>query len=164
MTEASANSPPGQLLAIRAMEVIPRPRRSVYPTNLAKAVLGRDKRVLGQLFGLQNFGVNLTTLEPGSQSALLHSHSQQDEFVYVLSGALTLSTGDHSMVLSEGMCAGFAANGPAHHLINHSAFPATYLEIGDRSEGDVITFPNDDLHSPAESPRRFIHKDGTAYE
>jgi uncharacterized cupin superfamily protein len=45
---------------------------------------------LGNEFGLQNFGVNLTQLEPGSVAALLHSHTKQDEFIYVLEGAPTL--------------------------------------------------------------------------
>lgn len=36
------------------------------------------------LFELTNFGVNLTHLEPGGISALLHSHEKQDEFVYML--------------------------------------------------------------------------------
>ena len=164
MTEGASSRDPDRPLAVHAMDVVPRPRRSVYPRSLASAVLGRDKRVLGQVFGLQNFGVNMTTLDPGAQSALLHRHSRQDEFVFVLAGVLTLVTEDDSIELTEGMCAGFPANGHAHHLVNRSGLPATYLEIGDRSEQDAITFPRDDLHSPAETPRRFLHKDGSAYD
>ena len=164
MTVKSSGPHSDRPLALRAMDVDPRPRRSVYPGSLSAAVLGRDKRVLGQVFGLRNFGVNMTTLEPDAQSALMHRHSTQDEFIYVVAGTLTLCTEDDCVDLSEGMCAGFPANGPAHHLVNRSGFPATYLEIGDRSNGDVVTFPQDDLHSPAGSPRRFLHKDGSAYD
>jgi uncharacterized cupin superfamily protein len=46
----------------------------------------REKRPLGDLFGLTNFGVNLTRIRPGGESALLHCHSKQDEFVYLLEG------------------------------------------------------------------------------
>jgi uncharacterized cupin superfamily protein len=38
----------------------------------------REKRQLGDQFGLKNFGVNLTRLFPGGESALLHRHSKQD--------------------------------------------------------------------------------------
>jgi uncharacterized cupin superfamily protein len=49
----------------------------------------RQKRLLGDLFGLTNFGVNLTRLTPGGESALLHRHrhNKQDEFIYVLEGS-----------------------------------------------------------------------------
>ena len=52
----------------------------------------RAKRPLGDLFGLKNFGVNLTRLAPGGESALLHRHSLQDEFIHVLEGHPTLVT------------------------------------------------------------------------
>jgi uncharacterized cupin superfamily protein len=45
---------------------------------------GREKRPLGDLFGLTNFGVNHTTLAPGGVSALRHAHTTQDEFIYIL--------------------------------------------------------------------------------
>jgi uncharacterized cupin superfamily protein len=45
---------------------------------------GREKRPLGDLFGLTNFGVNLTTRAPGAVSALRHAHTTQDEFIYIL--------------------------------------------------------------------------------
>ena len=77
-------------LAIVAAEAPPRAKPSNYPPLLAERVKGRTKRVLGDLFGLKNFGVNLTTVAPGSCSALLHRHTRQDEFVYVLEGELEL--------------------------------------------------------------------------
>ena len=55
-------------------------------------MLKRDKRPLGDLFGLTNFGVNLTRLKPGGSSALRHAHAKQDEFVYILDGRPTLIT------------------------------------------------------------------------
>jgi len=164
MGSEPSNSQSRPPLAIKAIDVVARARRSVYPAALAAPVLARDKRVLGDLFGLRNFGVNMTTLEPGAQSALMHRHSAQDEFIFVVEGLMTLHTDHGSVDLSPGMCAGFPADGLAHHLANHSASPATYLEIGDRRENDVVSFPRDDLHSPAGSPRRFLRKDGSSYE
>ena len=67
----------------------------------------REKRALGDLFGLKNFGVNLTRLLPGGESALLHQHSKQDEFIYILTGEPTLVTDAGVAALRPGMCAGF---------------------------------------------------------
>lgn len=55
-------------------------------------VAGREKRPLGDPFGLTNFGVNLTRLKPGAFSALRHAHMKQDEFVYLLQGRAVLIT------------------------------------------------------------------------
>jgi hypothetical protein len=64
--------------AALAAEVPPRPTKTIYPEPFASRVAGREKRVLGDLFGLQSFGVNLTRLAPGSMSALRHAHAKQD--------------------------------------------------------------------------------------
>jgi len=79
-------------LAIVAAEAPPRPFRTNYPEPFASRMAGRDKRPLGDLFGLTNFGVNLTRLKPGGSSALRHAHTKQDEFVYILEGRPTLVT------------------------------------------------------------------------
>jgi uncharacterized cupin superfamily protein len=128
-------------------------------------VAGRIKRPLGDLFGLKNFGVNLTRLTPGSLSALHHSHSHQDEFIYVLEGAPTLITEAGETPLSPGMVAGFPARGTPHHLENRTAEDCLILEIGDRSAGDEVSYPEDDLATLAdlEGKRVFVHKNGTPY-
>jgi len=127
---------------------------------------GREKRALGNVFGLSNFGVNLTRLAPGAQSALRHSHTRQDEFVYVLQGHPTLITDEGRTPLAPGMCAGFkAGDGNGHHLINESAADVVYLEVGDRTAGDEGSYPDDDLKAlmQADGNWAFVHKDGTPY-
>ena len=120
-------------------------KKSNYPEPFASKVNGREKRPLGDLYGLNNFGVNLTVLKPNSMSALLHRHSKQDEFVYIIKGNPTLVTEEGEQELSPGMCAGFPADGTAHQLINNTDENVEYLEIGDRSEGDEASYPKDDL-------------------
>jgi uncharacterized cupin superfamily protein len=122
----------------------------------------REKRALGDHFGLQNFGVNLTRLYPGGESALLHRHSKQDEFVYILEGNPTLITDEGEFLLQAGMCAGFPANGIAHQLVNRTDRDVVYLEIGDRTPGDVGTYPADDLVAThVEGRWVFSRRDGT---
>ena len=135
-----------------------------YPSPFAERVKGRFKRPLGDLFGIASFGVNLTTLEPGAQSSIKHRHSVQDEFVYVISGELVLAHDDGETLLTAGMCAGFPHAASAHHLLNRSNAPATYLEVGDRQPGDSADYPDDDLIAiRSEGAWHFSHKDGTPY-
>ncbi|HEY0044978.1 MAG TPA: cupin domain-containing protein [Allosphingosinicella sp.] len=150
---------------VAAAGVPPRATKSVYPEPFAARMAGRTKRVLGDRFGLSNFGVNLATLEPGAVSALQHRHGSQDEFVYVLQGEVTLVRGSRTNILGAGMCIGFPAGGESHHLENRSDAIATYLEVGDRTEGDMVEYPSDDLVAVREGGAwRFTHKDGTSYD
>jgi uncharacterized cupin superfamily protein len=151
--------------AIEAMAAPPRNRPSNYPEPFAARMAGREKRALGDLFGLSNFGVNLTRLAPGAQSALLHRHSRQDEFIYIVAGFPTLVTETGETGLAPGMCAGFPAGGEAHCLVNRTDMDALYLEIGDRTPGDCGFYPADDLEArlDAEGRWRFFHKDGRPY-
>ena len=153
-------------IAIHALDAAPRTKPSNYPEPFASRVQGREKRALGDVFGLQNFGVNLTRLAPGAISALRHTHSQQDEFVYILQGHPTLMTDAGATPLAPGMCAGFkAGSGDGHQLINQSSEDVLYLEVGDRTPGDEGLYPDDDLKAllQASGSWQFVHKDGTPY-
>jgi uncharacterized cupin superfamily protein len=138
---------------------------TTYPEPFRSAVAGRSRQRVGSAAGLKNFGVNLTTLAPGSQSALRHWHSAQDEFIYVISGELVLITDEGEQLLAPGDMAGFAAGqANGHHLVNRSAELATYLEVGDRTTPDRAEYPDVDLVAvPAVEGHRFEHKDGRAY-
>jgi uncharacterized cupin superfamily protein len=160
-----ANDKRTTAIAVRAQDVAPRTRKSNYPEPFCSRMAGREKRPLGDFFGLKNFGVNLTTLAPNGQSALLHRHSKQDEFIYILDGEPTLITDDEEVKLGPGMCAGFSANGVAHQLVNRTNRAVVFLEIGDRTPGDEGGYPKDDLKA-ALAPDGgwiFTHKDGRPY-
>lgn len=160
-----ANDNDARPLALPALDVAPRTKPSNYPEPFASRMRGREKRQLGDVFGLTNFGVNLTRLNPGAESALLHRHSRQDEFIYVLEGAPTLVTDRGEVELSPGMCAGFPAKGVAHQLVNRTSPMVVYLEIGDRTPGDEGSYPSDDLKATLGPDGKWIfaHKDGTPY-
>lgn len=152
-------------IAMRAADVPPRSKPSNYPEPFFSRMGKREKRQLGDVFGLRNFGVNLTRLLPGGESALLHRHSKQDEFVYVLEGRPTLVTDQGEIELAPGMCAGFPAQGIAHQLVNRTDADVLVLEIGDRTPGDEGSYPSDDLKAALgpDGNWRFTHKDGRAY-
>jgi uncharacterized cupin superfamily protein len=65
--------------------------------------------------------------------------------------------------LAPGMCAGFAAGQTAHHLENRTASDVVILEVGDRSPGDEVSYPQDDLQAVigSDGKRHFVRKDGS---
>ena len=152
-------------VAVVAAEAPARAKPSSYPEPFASRMAGRQKRPLGDLFGLTNFGVNLTKLAPGAASALRHAHTKQDEFVYILQGHPTLHTDEGQTRLSPGMCAGFrAGTGNGHRLVNETREDAVYLEVGDRTPGDEGSYPDDDLRAlMVDGKWKFVHKDGLPY-
>jgi uncharacterized cupin superfamily protein len=152
-------------VALEAAAVPTRARLSNYPEPFATRMTGRQKRVLGDLFGLKNFGVNLTRLAPGAQSALRHRHSLQDEFIYIVDGEPTLVTDLGETALRTGMCAGFAAGGTSHHLVNRTDRDVVFIEVGDRTAGDRPFYPDDDIQAVLgdDGKWRFAHKNGTPY-
>jgi uncharacterized cupin superfamily protein len=137
-------------------------RGTVYPDRFKPLVAGREKRALGNALGLTNFGVNLVKLEPGAQSALRHWHSQQDEFVWILAGEITLVTDAGAETLRSGMCAGFPkGRADGHHLVNKSGADAWYLEVGDRSAGDAVVYPDDGMGAVLVAGYKFVKGDGS---
>jgi uncharacterized cupin superfamily protein len=151
---------------IAALDVPVKQQKSLYPPPFAARVAGRSKHRLGDHFGLANFGVNLTELAPGAESALVHHHAVQDEFVYVVEGSPTLVLGDEEFVLAPGDCCGFKAGaGVGHQLVNRTGTPVLYLEVGDRTPGERVVYPNDDLALAQGADGAYVvsHKDGTPY-
>ena len=152
-------------VAVPAADVAPRARQTHYPAPFAARMAGREKRALGDHFGLANFGVNLTRLAPGAASSLRHAHTRQDEFIYILEGHPTLHTDEGRTLLAPGLCAGFkAGTGNAHHLVNETDQAVVYLEVGDRLPGDEGQYPDDDLKAVlVDGQWRFVHKSGEPY-
>ena len=143
----------------------PERQGSNYPSPFRERVAGRAKRRLGDAAGLTQFGVNLVTLPAGCESSMRHWHKGEDEFVYVLEGELILVTDAGEQRLTPGMAAGFAAGKPdGHQLVNRSARPATYLEVGTRLPMDEVDYADVDmLVRIIDGAERYVRKDGTPY-
>lgn len=142
---------------------LPARTSSGYPEPYRSRVLPREKRALGDAFGLRTVGVNLTVLPPGKESAMRHWHTREDELVYVLEGEVVLRTDHGEELLTAGMVVGFpAGDGNGHQLVNRSPRPATYLEISNRDPEDVAEYPDDDLAlRKVEGKNVFTRKDGS---
>ena len=130
---------------------------TAYPPPHNKAVEGRSRQRLGNAAGLTQFGVNICRLVPGAASSLRHWHLNEDEFVYVLEGEVTLCENCGETVLKPGDAAGFkagVANG--HCLVNRSQRDVVILEVGSRHDREVAEYPDHDMKYDRDGASRNI--------
>lgn len=142
---------------------VPGKAGSSYPHPFHQEADGRVRQALGDAGGLTQFGVNRTVLPPGAVSSQRHWHTAEDEAVYVISGEVTLITDAGETVLRSGDFAAYPAGvADGHRMINRSAKPAVYLEIGSRIPEDDVHYPDVDLAYDHVSGW-YRHKDGRPY-
>jgi uncharacterized cupin superfamily protein len=138
---------------------------TAYPEPYRAAVAGRVRQRLGNVVGLDQFGVNLTRLKPGAQSSQRHWHAAEDELIFLLEGTLVLCEDEGETILRAGDAAGFKAgvrNG--HCLVNRSTQDAVYLEIGTRASREQAEYPDIDLRvRKDENGVSYMHKSGEPY-
>ena len=144
---------------------IPEVTASNYPEPFRSRVTGRHRRRLGDAGGLTHFGVNLTRLDPGSESSMRHAHAEQDEFVYVLEGEPTLVTDAGRQKLRPGMYAAFPAGSTdGHQFVNETSSQVVFLEVGDRTASEHVRYSDVDMEGRMAGGRMiFARKDGTPY-
>jgi uncharacterized cupin superfamily protein len=138
---------------------------SRYPAPHNAICMERTKYILGNQFGLDQFGVNLAVLQPGAWSAQRHWHEREDEFIYVLVGTITLADDSGEHELTPGMCAGFKANtGNGHCLKNLTDKPVTYLEVGTRGANERAHYSDIDmLVTVTDGMPKYTRKDGSEF-
>ncbi len=148
------------------IDSIPLDTRTGYPEPFCRAVVGRERKRLGNAVGLDQFGVNLSRLKPGAASSQRHWHKNEDELVYVLEGELVLVEDGGDTVLKPGDAAGWKAGVPnGHCLINRTDRDAVFLEIGSRAPREVANYPDIDMRAERDDKgMRYVHKDGTPYQ
>ena len=128
--------------------------------------LGRsDDVALSDAGGLTQFGAFVEILYPGAQTSLRHWHEEEDEFLYVLSGTVTLLENDGAQAIGPETCVCWpkgVAN--AHCLRNDTQEPATLFIVGTRLREDAAHYPDIDLHYTRRNGlRAFTRKDATPY-
>lgn len=144
------------------MSAIPVESGCNYPPPFDQPCLGGSWRKLGRAGGLSQFGVNLSRLPPGAWSSQRHWHTDEDEFVMVVAGQLSLITNAGEEVLRAGDCAAFkAGDRDGHHLVNRSGEDALVLEVGTSDPvNDRCDYPDIDMIA---GPDGYTRRDGTRY-
>lgn len=93
---------------------------------------------------LTQFGASVQTLMPGAKSSRRHWHERTDEFLYVLSGEVTVTEDDGAHLLLPGDAACWPAGVPNGHTVsNRSASPCSYMIVGNRTEPDIGHYVDD---------------------
>lgn len=127
------------------IEAVPA-KPSDLPEPYRSEIGGRTRAALGNAVGLTQFGVNYCRLPAGAQSSINHWHENEDEFVFVVTGAVVLVDGGTETALTAGDGAGFKAGiAVGHHIENRSGAAAALLEIGTRAKSEVCHFPGRDF-------------------
>lgn len=102
-----------------------------------------DTQRIGDAGGLTHFGALVQTVMPGARTSERHWHEREDEFVYVLSGEITVTENDGDHILRAGDAACWPAGvANAHRLVNRSTEPCAVLVVGTRTQRDVCHYPD----------------------
>ncbi len=115
--------------------------------------------------GLTQFGAFLEIVDPGGQTSVRHWHEEEDEFLYVLDGTVTLLEDDGARSIGPGTSVAWPAGIPnAHCLRNVGDTQAILFIVGTRLPEDSCHYPDIDLHYARRNGfRTFTRKDGTPY-
>jgi len=121
-----------------------------YPKELMQYYQGNTdtyKQIkVGNLGGLTQFGVNKTILPTNSATAMRHWHEEEDEFVFIISGSAILADKDGEHEMNSGDCATFkAGDNNGHAIVNKSNEDVVLLEVGTRSQKDILHYTDKDL-------------------
>ena len=115
--------------------------------------------------GLTQFGAGLETLHPGARSSQRHWHENEDEFLYMLEGEMTVIEEWGETIIKPGEAAAWRAGSEnGHSLYNHTDKDATYLIVGTRAPRDVCHYSDIDLlYTRDNGVSIFTRRDGSGF-
>ncbi|MEM9538429.1 MAG: cupin domain-containing protein [Cyanobacteria bacterium P01_E01_bin.42] len=98
-------------------------------------------RFLGRAVGFERIGITIARVPPHKESFIYHSHQNEEEWVYILSGRGIAEIGDREYEVEPGDFMGFGLPQQPHHLRNPFAEDLVYLMGGEAGRLDVGVFP-----------------------
>jgi uncharacterized cupin superfamily protein len=110
----------------------------VYPQSTEP--MGPVRR-LGKAAGLERIGINIQRLPPGSRSSWPHAEENEEEFVFVIEGAVDAWIDGELHGMTAGDLAAFpAGTGISHCFINNADREALLLVGGESAKKDSRIF------------------------
>lgn len=91
--------------------------------------------------GIQRLHMNIARIPPGRESYLPHSHTFQEEWVFVIEGDGTAVIDGKDIAIGPGDYMGFPTDGTTHHLKNTGQSDLVVLQGGERTPREVSRFP-----------------------
>ena len=86
--------------------------------------------------------VNLLRVPPGREAFILHCHSVQEEWSFIIEGEGTAHIGEEKIKVATGDFIAFPANGKAHTIVNTGTRDLVYLTSGEDSPHEIGHFPS----------------------
>jgi uncharacterized cupin superfamily protein len=96
---------------------------------------------LGDRVGMKRAHLSLARIPPGKESFVPHSHSMEEEFLFILAGEGLAEIDEDMIRVGPGDYLGFPIDGATHHLMNIGTSDLVYLMGGERAETEVAHFP-----------------------
>jgi len=113
----------------------------VSSTHQFNANAIRHVRTITQQAGLKRTGLHIVRLTTGHESTEHHSHTNDEEFLVVLSGHGIANIGNESFDIGPGDLMAFPAGSPAHSMSNPFDEDLVYVMGGERNSNDVVHYP-----------------------
>ena len=109
-----------------------------HPLNPRSEIHGLS---LSEMAGMQRVGVHLVKVPPGKEAFIYHTHTTEEEFIYILSGRGVAEIDGIRHEVGPGDFMGFPTPSAAHHLTNPFDDDLVYLMGGERREVEIADFP-----------------------
>ena len=113
-----------------------------HPLNASSEIHGWQ---LSRIAGLSRTALNFLRVPPARESFVPHTHTTEEEWVYVLSGRGIALIGSQEHEVGAGDFMGFSAPSVVHHLRNPFDEDLVYLCGGEIRELDVCAYPQQEL-------------------
>jgi uncharacterized cupin superfamily protein len=123
---------------VRAADIAAHSQEFSHPWNPDSQMHGTQ---LALSVGLKRTGVNFIRVPAGKESYVYHSHQNEEEWIYVLSGKAIALIDDGEYEVNAGDFIGFPAPSVAHHMRNPGPADLVYLVGGENRDTDVVDFP-----------------------
>ena len=123
---------------VRAADIAAHSQEFSHPWNPNSQMFGTQ---LALSVGLKRTGVNFIRVPAGKESYVYHSHQNEEEWIYVLSGHAIALIDDAEYEVNAGDFIGFPAPSVAHHMRNPGPAELVYLVGGENREHEVVDFP-----------------------
>jgi uncharacterized cupin superfamily protein len=107
----------------------------------------RMTRSLSDACGMSQLGVHLVRVEPAHESTEYHTHTHDEEWIYILSGRGIAEIGERKTEVKAGDFMGFVAGSAPHTMTNASSEDLVYLVGGTRHAYDVVDYPRREIRS-----------------
>lgn len=118
---------------------------------------GLATKALGTAGGSEKIYVNIDTVPPKAYSTKYHSHTQQEEFFLILSGAGTGRLDHQEYPVKKGdFFAKPAARGIAHTFFNSGDTDLVILDIGTVEKEDTLYYPDEDVYLQKSNGQRRV--------